>query len=151
MDTGADQLAAPATTPSPRTPRGQRSPPPPLPSPEQRAARAANPKPVSGLGGLQADQARFLPNPRAKDDSVDGQLARLQLMLDKEVEEEKAGETSGLLGKSGSGGALTGSVARAVGERPPQQALRCKELIFMACMCLNMTAMTAVGGRAIQT
>ena len=78
VDTGCGRLAAPVTT-----------------------------VPVAQPGRPSAAQARFLPNPRERDDSVEGQVARLQTMMDKE-EDEKAGETSGLLDKpdsSSSGGA----------------------------------------------
>ena len=44
-----------------------------------------------------ADQARFLPNPKEKDDSVKAQFARLESMLDQETTEEGADDESARL------------------------------------------------------
>lgn len=57
MDTGSDRLAAPVAVPV-------------------RALRSGRPS---------TEQARFLPNPKQKDDSVEGQFARLSALMDEDT------------------------------------------------------------------
>ena len=80
MDTGSDRLAAPVAAPV-------------------RAPRSGRPS---------AEQARFLPNPKQKDDSVEGQFARLSALMDDE-EEEGADDVAARLTGGGPGGG-SGSV-----------------------------------------
>ena len=93
--------------------------------------------PVARPGRPSAAQARYLPNPKERDDSVEGQFARLQTMLDKEEEDEKAGETSTLLGESGS----SSSSSSEPGDPIALGALVCRLVpsvyipVFCFCLC----------------